>query len=260
MQLKDKVAVITGSAAGIGRQAAVRFASEGARVVVSDLDDAAGAETVAHIRSGGGEAAYCHSDVTRVSDLEALMKFAAETYGGVDIFWHNAGTAGASAPSSGAGYHPGVTEQDWDQQMNVHLKAGFFGARLAVEQMLERGGGSILFTSSAAALKPPVGNAPAYPIAKHGLILLTKMMAVDLARHNIRVNAICPASIRTAMIEGLLADETTKGIVDGLVQQMPMGRILEMDEVANCATFLVSDQASALTGTVLPIDGGRTSL
>ncbi|NKY33298.1 SDR family oxidoreductase [Nocardia speluncae] len=260
MQLKDKVAVITGSAAGIGRRAAVRFAAEGARVVVSDLDDAAGAETVQQIRSSGHEAAYCHSDVTQVCDLERLMTFAADTYGGVDIFWHNAGTSSASVTSSPSGYHPGITEADWDQQMNVHLKAGFFGARLAVDKMLERGGGAILFTSSAAALKPPVGTAPTYPIAKHGLILLTKMMAVDLAKHNIRVNAICPASIRTAMIEGLLADESTKGIVDGLVKQMPMGRILEMDEVADCATFLVSEQASAITGTVLPIDGGRTSL
>lgn len=260
MQLKDKVAVITGSAAGIGRRAAVRFAAEGARVVVSDLNDEAGAETVAAIRDSGHEAAYCHTDVMKVSDLEALMSFAADTYGGVDIFWHNAGTASASIASGRSGYHPDITEADWDQQMNVHLKAGFFGARLAVDRMLERGGGSILFTSSAAALKPPVGTSPTYPIAKHGLILLTKMMAVDLARHNIRVNAICPASIRTAMIENLLADESTKGIVDDLVKQMPMGRILEMDEVADCATFLVSERASALTGTVLPIDGGRTSL
>lgn len=260
MQLKDKVAVITGSAAGIGRQSAIRFASEGTRVVVSDMDDDAGARTVDDIRRAGYEADYCHCNVMKVTDLEQLMDFAAATYGGVDIFWHNAGTTSAAITASDSGYHPGLTEEDWDQQMNIHLKAGFFGARLAVDQMLKRGGGSILFTSSAAALKPPVGNAPSYPIAKHGLILLTKMMAVDLARHNIRVNAICPASIRTAMIEGLLADESTKGIVDDLVKQMPMGRILEMEEVANCAAFLVSEQASALTGVVLPIDGGRTSV
>lgn len=96
MQLKDKVAVITGSAAGIGRQAAIRFAAEGARVVVSDMDDAAGAATVDHIRGNGHEAAYCHSNVMKVSDLEDLMAFAADTYGGVDIFWHNAGTTGTS--------------------------------------------------------------------------------------------------------------------------------------------------------------------
>lgn len=260
MQLKDKVAVITGSGAGIGRQSAIRFAAEGARVIVSDVNDDAGAETVDQIRSNGNEATYCACDVMQVAELEMLMDFAATTYGGVDVFWHNAGTTGSAFGADGTGYQSGVTEADWDQQMDVHLKAGFFGARLAVDQMMQRGGGAILFTSSAAALKPPPEVSPAYPVAKHGLILLTKMMAMDLAKHNIRVNAICPASIRTAMIESLLADESTKGVVDELVKKMPMGRILEMEEVANCAAFLVSEQASALTGVVLPIDGGRTAL
>lgn len=260
MQLKDKVAVITGSATGIGRQSAIRMAAEGARVVISDVDDEAGADTVDRIRGAGSRAAYCHCDVMNVTNFEQLMGFATETFGGVDIFWHNAGTTSSSITSSEHGYHPDLTEEDWDQQMNVHLKAGFFGARSAVNEMIKRGGGSILFTSSAAALKPPVGNAPPYPIAKHGLVMLTKMMAVDLAKHNIRVNAICPASIRTAMIEELLADESTKRIVDDLIEQMPMRRVLESEEVANCATFLVSEQASALTGIILPIDGGRTSV
>lgn len=260
MLLQDKVAIITGSAAGIGREAAIRFAQEGAKVVVSDMDDVAGRETVEHIRTAGHEAAYCHCNVMLIPELEALMDVAVETFGGVDIFWHNAGTASEAVNSDKPGYHTDLTESDWDQQMNVHLKAGFFGARLAVDRMLERGGGSILFTSSAAALKPPVGAAPSYPIAKNGLILLTKMMSVALAGQNIRVNAICPAAIKTAMIENLLADESTAGLVEGLVKQMPMGRILEMSEVASSAAFLVSDEASAITGTVLAIDGGRTSL
>lgn len=260
MLLKDKIAVITGSAAGIGREAAFRFAAEGARLVIADMNDEAGEATAGQMRAAGYEAVYTHCNVLKMADLEALMQFAVDTYGGVDIFWHNAGTASAAVVSDAAGYHPEITEGDWDQQMGVHLKAGFFGARLAVDRMLERGGGSILFTSSAAALKPPVGNAPTYPIAKQGLILLTKMMAVELAEKNIRVNAICPAAVKTAMIEKLLADESTVGIVETLVKQMPMGRILEMDEIANAALFLVSDQASAITGTALALDGGRTSL
>lgn len=260
MQLKDKVAVITGSASGIGREAAILFAAEGAKLIISDMNDEAGEATAKDIREAGNQAAYCRCDVTVVSNLKRLMAFAAQTYGGVDIFWHNAGTASKAVSAEEAGYHRNLTEEDWDQQMNVHLKAGFFGARLAVDEMLKRGGGSILFTSSAAALKPPVGSAPTYPIAKHGLILLTKMMAVELAKNNIRVNAICPASIRTPMIEGLLANQETKHIVDELVRQMPMGRILEIEEVAKSALFLVSDKASPLTGTILAIDGGRTSL
>jgi 3-oxoacyl-[acyl-carrier protein] reductase len=260
MQLKDKVAVITGSASGIGRESAILFAAEGARVVISDLNDAAGAEVVEIIRSAGNEAAYCRCNVTEVAELEMLFRFAVDTFGGVDIFWHNAGTIGRSVAAESTGYHRNLTEADWDEQMNVHLKAGFFGARLAVDEMLKRGGGSILFTSSAAALKPPVGTSPPYPLAKHGLILLTRMMATALARDKIRVNAICPASIRTAMIQKLLDDEATRGIVDSLVEQMPMGRILEIEEVARSALFLVSDAASPLTGTVLAIDGGRTSL
>lgn len=260
MQLKNKIAIITGSAAGIGRESAILFAAEGAKVIISDLNDEAGEATAEHIRRAGNEAAYCRCDVTAMADLEQLIAFTVRTYGGVDIFWHNAGTASKAITADATGYHRRLTEEDWDQQMNVHLKAGFFGARLAVDEMLKRGGGSILFTSSAAALKPPVGTAPPYPIAKHGLILLTKMMAVELAKDNIRVNAICPASIRTAMIEELLANEETRGIVDNLVKQMPMGRILEIEEVAKSALFLVSENASPLTGTILAIDGGRTSL
>jgi len=260
MQLRDKVAVITGSAAGIGRESAILFAAEGAKVVISDLNDAAGKATAADIRAAGHDAVYCRCDVMQVSQLEGVIAFAAATYGGVDIFWHNAGTTSAAITASDTGYHRLLTEEDWDQQMAVHLKAGFFGARAAVDEMLKRGGGAILFTSSSAALKPPVGTAPSYPIAKHGLILLTRMMAVSLAKDNIRVNAICPASIRTAMIEKLMASPDTKGLVENLVKQMPMGRILEVEEVARAALFLVSDNASALTGTILPIDGGRTSL
>lgn len=260
MQLQDKIAIITGSGAGIGRESAILFASEGAKVVISDVNDEAGEATATHIRDAGHEATYCRCDVTKVAELEHLIAHAVTTFGGVDIFWHNAGTASASITSEPTGYHRLLTEDDWDQQMDVHLKAGFFGARLAVDEMLKRGGGSILFTSSAAALKPAVGIAPSYPIAKHGLILLAKMMAVSLASDNIRVNAICPASIRTAMIEKLMASDDTRSIVDGLVKQMPMGRILEIEEVAKTALFLVSDNASALTGTILAIDGGRTSL
>jgi 3-oxoacyl-[acyl-carrier protein] reductase len=260
MQLRDKVAVITGSAAGIGKESAMLFASEGAKVVISDLNDAAGEATAAEIRDKGYEAIYRRCDVMQVADLDRLIASAVDAFGGVDIFWHNAGTASAAITADDSGYHRLLTEADWDQQMAVHLKAGFFGARAAVDAMMKRGGGAILFTSSAAALKPPVGTAPPYPIAKNGLILLAKMMAVALAKDNIRVNAICPASIRTAMIERLMASEETKGIIDDLVKQMPMGRILEIEEVAKAALFLVSDNASALTGTVLPIDGGRTSL
>lgn len=260
MQLANKVAIITGSAAGIGRGAARLFAAEGAHVIVSDLNREAGEATAAEIRAAGHQATFCHCDVLKVAELDRLVAFAEEAYGGLDIFWHNAGTASTAVTATEAGYHRLLTEEDWDQQMAVHLKAGFFGARAAVDAMLRRGGGSILFTSSAAALKPPVGTAPPYPLAKHGLILLTRMMAVALAKDNIRVNAICPASIRTAMIERLLASPETKGVVDNLVQQMPMGRILEIEEVAKSALFLVSDNASALTGTILPIDGGRTSL
>ncbi len=260
MKLNNKVAVITGSASGMGRASAVRFAAEGAKVVISDIDDEAGARTVEEIRSAGHEATYRRCDVMKVAEIEELLDFAAQTYGGVDIFWHNAGNSSAAVAQDRPGYHPGVTEADWDQQMNIHLKAGFFGARRAVEHMLRGGGGSILFTSSAAALKPPVGTAPTYPIAKSGLIVLTKMMAVSLAEHNIRVNAICPASINTPVIQKLLADESTKGVVDQLVAQMPMRRILEVDEVASTALFLVSEDASAITGSAVAIDGGRTSL
>lgn len=260
MVLKDKVAVITGSAAGIGKASALLFASEGAKMVVSDMNDEAGAQTVEEIRQAGGEAAYCRCNVKDVAEIEKLMDFAVETFGGVDIFWHNAGTTGRAFTPQPEGYHRGLTEEDWQDQMDVHLKAGFFGARRAVDEMLKRGGGAILFTSSAAALKPPVGTAPTYPIAKHGLILLTKMMATALGKDNIRVNAICPASIRTAMIQGMLDNPETKPMIDALVEQMPMGRIIEVEEVARSALFLVSDNASPITGTILAIDGGRTSV
>jgi len=260
MELEGKVAVITGSTAGIGRASARLFAARGASVVVSGLNDAAGKATVAEIAAAGHRAVYRRCDVTDIAQIDALVAFAADHFGGVDIFWHNAGTTSAAVTSDDAGYHRLLTEADWDQQMAVHLKAGFFGARSAVDEMIKRGGGAILFTSSAAALKPPVGTAPPYPIAKHGLILLARMMAVALAKDNIRVNAICPAAVRTAMIEKLMVDAGGADLVEALVKQMPMGRILELEEVARTALFLVSDQASALTGTALPVDGGRTAL
>ena len=254
MLLQGKVAVITGSTSGIGRAGAIAFAQEGAKSVVSGRSRQRGEEVVSIIKEQGNEASFVLADMLVVADIERLIKAAVDTYGKLDIFWHNAGIVGPDNIDD-------ITEERYDSMMTVHLKAGVFGAKFAVPEMRKAGGGSILFTSSVAGLKQS-GYSLTYSLAKTGLVMLTKKLAVDLAKNKIRVNCICPGRVETSM---RLSIAEQRGRTVGIDQEewvrrdkkrIPMGRYITEKEVVDGALFLVSDRASSITGVALPIDGG----
>jgi len=209
---------------------------------------------VSIIREQGGEASFVPADMLVVADIERLIKEAVDTYGRLDIFWHNAGIVGPDNIED-------ITEEIYDSMMTVNLKAGIFGAKFAVPEMRKAGGGSILFTSSVAGLKQS-SYSMTYSLAKTGLVMLTKKLAVDLAKDNIRVNCICPGRVQTptrvsiteqkARAMGISSEEW----VSKDRQRIPMGRYITEKEVVDGALFLVSDRASSITGVALPIDGG----
>ena len=206
------------------------------------------------IREQGGEASFVPADMLVVADIERLIKEAVDTYGRLDIFWHNAGIVGPDNIED-------ITEEIYDSMMTVNLKAGIFGAKFAVPEMRKAGGGSILFTSSIAGLKQS-SYSMTYSLAKTGLVMLTKKLAVDLAKDNIRVNCICPGRVQTptrvsiteqkARAMGISSEEWVRKDR----QRIPMGRYITEKEVVDGALFLVSDRASSITGVALPIDGG----
>ena len=252
MKLQGKVALITGAGSGFGRAGSILFAKEGAKVVVVDINDEGGRETVRLIKEGGGEASYVHADVGIVADLEKMIKAAVETYGKLNIFWHNAGNAGP-------GRIDRTTEEAFDRTLDIHVKGGFFGSKFAIPEIKKAGGGSILFTTSGSAYRPSPGS-PTYSIAKAGLSILTRCLAVQLGKDNIRVNCIAPASNKTGLFEAFLSRDPDliepKFLEKRLLDLTPMGRHGELDETARAALYLVSDDASYVTGIVLPVDGG----
>ncbi|MFN8497949.1 MAG: SDR family oxidoreductase [Anaerolineae bacterium] len=253
MKLDGKVAIITGAASGIGRASAILFAQEGARVVVADLAQAAGEETIAHIQSQGGQACFAHIDVAEAEQVAAMVQLALDTYGRLDILFNN---AGLTLPAK-------VTETDdslWSRSLDVNLKGVMLGCKYAIPAMLRSGGGSIINTASMLGLVASPGQAP-YSAAKGGVVMLTKQVAVDYARHGIRVNCICPSEVDTPMhrrfIEESPDPEATRR---RLMERIPLGRVAQPDELARVALFLASDDSSYITGVALPVDGGLTAL
>jgi NAD(P)-dependent dehydrogenase (short-subunit alcohol dehydrogenase family) len=252
--LQGKVAVITGSTTGIGRAGAIAFAREGAKIVVSGRNRQRGEEVVNAIKEQGGEASLVLADMLRVADIEQLVKKAVDVYKRLDIFWHNAGIV---APDD----IKNITEEIYDSTMAVHLKAAVFGAKFAAPQIGKAGGGSILFSGSVAGLKQS-GYSISYSLAKTGLVMLTKKLAVDLAKDNIRVNCLCPGRVKTQMRIDI-AEQRAQAL--GITpeewdkkdrERIPLRRFVTEEEVAEGALFLVSGRASSITGVALPIDGG----
>jgi len=252
--LQGKVAVITGSTAGIGRVGAIAFAQEGARVIVSGRNRQRGEEVVGIIKEQGGEASFVLADMLRIADIERLIKKAVDTYARLDIFWHNAGIVGPDDIEN-------ITEEIYDNMMTVHLKAAVFGAKFAAPEIRKAGGGSILFTGSVAGLKQS-GYSITYSLAKTGLIMLTRKLAVDLAKDNIRVNCLCPGRVKTQMRISVAEQRARAMGIDPNEwnerdrQRIPLGRFITEKEVVEGALFLVSGGASSITGVALPIDGG----
>jgi NAD(P)-dependent dehydrogenase (short-subunit alcohol dehydrogenase family) len=251
-KLQDKVAIITGAASGIGAAGAMLFAKEGATVVVADINDKAGNETVKLIKKAGRSAIYIHVDVASVNELRNMIKDTIKTLGKLNIFWHNAGDVGP-------GRIDRVSEEDFDKTIAIHLKGAFFGSKYAIPAILSSGGGSIIFTGSGAAFKPLAG-APTYSIVKTGIVMLTKCLAVQLGPQNIRVNCLCPGPTDTALRKIVFARDRDLVDPDDLdrtnIKETPLGRVAQPDEVAKVALFLVSDDASFVTGASVSVDGG----
>lgn len=248
-KLEGKVALVTGSTLGIGRACARLFAAEGARVVVNGLERDEGEQTVAAIRAAGGEAAYCHADVGDADSLHALIDFAVTTYGAVDVLMNNAfsGRGGSATEMDGSA---------WDRHLAVSLRAVYLGSRLALPQMIERGGGAIVNTSSVHGLLA-ARRSVAYETAKAGIINLTRSLAVDYGPHNVRVNAICPGRIVTERKQAMLDRNPLLDRRDRLFY--PLRRFGQVEEIARAALFLASDDASFITGHALVVDGGLTA-
>lgn len=254
MRFTEKTVVVTGAASGIGRAAALAFAAEGAKVYAADIDEAGLAQTAA---SSNGTVVCQHCDVTRVEDIKALMDRAAAETGGIDAVFNNAGAGGDRAPIDE------IEPEGWDRTMDLLLRSVAFGIRYAVPHMIGRPGAAIVNTSSVAAVGP--GYSPtAYAVAKAGVLHLTKVAAADLARHQIRVNAVQPGFINTNIFTRSLdmpdaLAEQAKGAIAAMSQQaQPVARGGQPEDIAQAVLYLASDAAGFVNGTSLIVDGGIT--
>ncbi|MDM8000170.1 MAG: glucose 1-dehydrogenase [Dehalococcoidia bacterium] len=241
-RLDRKVALITGAASGIGRASALLFAKEGASVSVVDRALPGAQETVAVITKARGEAIAIEADVSSAADVERMIKRTVDTYGRLDILFNNAGISARTLA-----FTADLSEEDWDAVLDTNLKSVFLASRLAIPIMIRQGGGVIVNTSSAQG----IGGGPLvspYCASKAGIILLTKTMAAEYAKQNIRVNCICPGMTDTPMMSAYFSSLQMDFI--------PQGRPGDPEEIARAALFLASDDASYVTGAFLPVDGG----
>jgi NAD(P)-dependent dehydrogenase (short-subunit alcohol dehydrogenase family) len=253
-RLAGKVAVVTGGGSGIGRAAAETFAAEGAGVAVVDLSAEAAEAVAAAIRATGGSAVALQGDVTSGPALEAAMAATVAQFGRLDVLYNNAGIAVGGSVLE-------VSEADWDRCFAVNVKSVFLAARAAAPHLEAAGGGSIINTASVAGLVA-VERAAAYCGAKAAVIGLTRNMAIDLAPRGIRVNAICPGTILTPMVEQLLLFRGGGNREKGMamtVAKYPIGRLGTPEEIARVALFLASDDSSFVTGASFTADGGMTA-
>lgn len=246
MRLGNKTAIITGGASGIGRAAALRFAREGAQVVIGDINVDGGRATAELIEKHGGRAIFTELNVSDSKQMKELISVTVETFGKLDILFNNAGIGNPNVKSVD------LDEEDWDQIIDINLKGVFLGIKHAVPEMMKAGGGAIINTSSLLGIKGQKYLA-AYNASKAGVILLTKNAALEYGKHHIRVNAIAPGVIDTQIIEGWKNDERKWPIIS---KANALGRIGTPEEVANAVLFLASDEASFITGATLSVDGG----
>jgi len=245
--LEEKVAVVTGAAGGIGRASARAFAREGARVVVVDIADDLGHETVELIRQGGGEAVYVHADVSRSDEVQAMVAATVSAFGRLDVAHNNAGVAVGGQPLAD------TPEEDWHRAIDVMLTGVFLCMKYEIPEMLKLGAGAIVNTASGAGLVGYPGTS-GYVAAKHGVLGLTKVAALDYGRLGVRVNAVCPGTVWSPMVHQAVGGDPA--VEEYLVGLHPIGRIGESEEVAEAAVWLCSDAASFVLGHALSVDGG----
>lgn len=250
MRLENKVCIVTGAANGIGLACARRFAAEGARVMLADLDIATGEMQTTRLRETGADVAFTPCDVGEKSDVEALIGATIERWGRLDCAVPNAAVTHVCPFLE-------LEETDFDRVLRVNLKGVFLTGQAAARQMVKQGhGGTIINMSSVNAVLAIPGIAP-YVASKGGVTQVTKVMSLELVDHDIRVNAIGPGSIETRMVKSVLTDEAAR---QRIMSRTPMGRLGKAEEVASLALFLASDESSYITGQTVYIDGGRLGL
>jgi NAD(P)-dependent dehydrogenase (short-subunit alcohol dehydrogenase family) len=247
-RLQGKVAVITGAGGGIGRVAAELFASEGAAIVVADAVAEGAATTVKTIEAAGGRALAVTADVSKSQEVAAMFAAAVGAFGGIDILYNNAGVL---PPDDGGTVD--TPEDTWDKVMSVNLKGVWLCCKHGIPALIERGGGSVINVASLVALMGSAVAQIAYTASKGGVLSMTREMAVEYARHNIRINALCPGPIQTPLMAELLSDPEKRA---RRLVHVPIGRFGQADEVARAALFLASDDSSLMTGASLVCDGG----
>lgn len=255
MRLKDKVAIITGAGAGQGRAAARLFAREGAKVVIAEWKEELGRQVESEVRAAGHEAMFVETDVSREEDIVAMVQAAVKRFGKVDVLFNNA------AIGYGAGFKIGsildTPLADWNGILGINLNGVYLASRHVVPLMIQQKSGSIVNNSSMNALIGNIGTSDAYTAAKGGIVSLTRSMAADYGKFNIRVNCICPGPIDTPMLApALVIPEKVKHYQEKTL----LGRVGTAEEVAYVALFLASDEASYVTGAILPVDGGWTAV
>ena len=247
MRLKDKVAVVTGGAMGIGQATALRFVQEGAKVIIVDINEAEGKKTESMLLEHDSDCQFILGDVTQESDWERIMQTVEKRQGSLDILFNNAGT-NLFKPALE------ITMEEWDSIINLNLKGIFLGAQHAIRMMIQSGGGSIINTASTFAF---IGfhNTPVYCASKGGIVALTRQLALDYAKHNIRITCICPGPTLTPLVERELQLGLAKA--EDILQGVPMGRFAKPSEIAAGVLFLASEDSSYVTGSALLVDGGR---
>jgi NAD(P)-dependent dehydrogenase (short-subunit alcohol dehydrogenase family) len=247
MRLKDKVAIVTGAAGGIGRAVAERFAAEGAKVVICDIDDAKGQATAQAIGRG---TQYVHADTGSKKDADALVDAAVKAHGRLDILVNNAGIVHSCDFLE-------IKEEDFDRVLRVNLKGYFLCGQAAARQMVKQGGGGNIIHMSSVNAVLAIPAITSYVVSKGGVNQLTRAMALALVDHGIRVNAVGPGSIMTELLKKVMVDDAARAKI---MSRTPMGRAGEPGEVASVALFLASDDSSYITGQTIYPDGGRMGL
>lgn len=250
-RFEGKVALLTGAGSGIGRATALAFNKEGAKIVITDISAEGGEQTLEMIKKAGGNAIFIETDVSKANEVEASVKKTIETYGRLDYAFNNAGLEGVMAPTVE------LTEEQWDLVINTNLKGVWLCMKYEIPQMLKQGSGAIVNTSSVAGL---VGFPPsaAYAASKHGILGLTKSVAIEYATSGIRINALCPGIIRTPFVERHIT--ANPQVVDQFIRATPIGRMGTPEEIAEAVLWLCSDAASFVVGSYMVIDGGTFAI
>lgn len=251
MKLEGRVALVTGAARGIGLESALALAQEGARLVLVDRDEAAGAEAAERVRRAGGEARFVAADVSRADDCRRMVAAAEEHFGALHVLFNNAGISHIDDGDAEA-----TDEAVWDLTMNVNLKGVFLGCKYGIPALRRSGGGSVVNTASFVAVLGAATPQLAYTASKGGVLALSRELAVIHAREGIRVNALCPGPLRTELLMKYLDTEAKR---ERRLVHVPMGRFGEAAEIARAVVFLASDDSSFVTGTTFLVDGGITA-